>query len=189
MDIDDSYVALSNLINWIHFGYAKSGFNGKRFSIGLFYSSIHSASRKLSLNLSHVAKISLSFRVHAHTRAQKKELVCPLTRIISPCVIYDSALKRYIGLLQLLVHGRLFTDRESLSCHRQKRDLSMRLPSGPVLVEPRQNLDPSSNNACTRDLSRLRVSQNYYGDIYIYTCVCACKSLIIWLNKLKGLIR
>ena len=44
----------------------------------------------------------------------------------------------------------------------------MRLPSGPVLVEPRQNLDPSSNNACTRDLSRLRVSQNYYGDIYIY---------------------
>lgn len=72
VDIDDSYVALSNLINWIHFGYAKSGFNGKRFSIGLFYSSIHSASRKLSLNLSHVAKISLSFRVRTHTRAEER---------------------------------------------------------------------------------------------------------------------
>lgn len=48
----------------------------------------------------------------------------------------------------------------------------MRLPSGLALVERRQNLDPSSNNACTRDLSRLRVSQNDYGDIYIYIYTC-----------------
>lgn len=47
-----------------------------------------------------IGTVSLSFRVHARAH-RKKELVCLLTRIISPCVIYDSALKRYIGLLQL----------------------------------------------------------------------------------------
>lgn len=50
-----------------------------------------------------IGTVSLSFRRNAkHTRGRKKEVVCPLTRVISPCVIYDSALKRYIGLLQLL---------------------------------------------------------------------------------------
>lgn len=66
----------------------------------LLFDPLRHESCHLSCQRERIGTVSLSFRVH--TRAhRKKELVCPLMRIISPCVIYDSALKRYIGLLQL----------------------------------------------------------------------------------------